>query len=829
MIVNDSIAIKNSDSLQVTMSHILEVDQEVSSKLDFINATILQQDSLQFTHTDQLESLSTLLKSIVEYGVGYSDTAAHIAIPLIIALFAFAFPFLFMVITNINNKYDSKHISWMFAQEWSYKWFIKGVIICASYLFVAGLLSLCFKGLTHTYKVYMCVLDWTSIVIAGAYSVVIICFAKTCIQYNTPEKMVETIERHYLNGGKNVESYLKKLKRQEHKNKKEKSETKRRFNAMRLHIGKSFAYYNTNEARIKRLSDFGKYTLRRQDYELFLSVVIKMDNLAKEGKINGDRSNEHWIAMFYEEIVEVYLFCPKNSKVEDTLMMYWFAALNHSQEPNPVIIYNMLGKIVNAVQLGRVSLFENYMQKAQYGYSFINHLQIVSYVRGCNEQTQKHVNESRLKFWSELCEIHYLALAYLFSKGNAEAVRIVLSGQNMGYDKMIPSDGSGILKLYSRCKENKPDNSNYSNYYHLKDVIGENTDPDMLEKLTALLLLMASEPGYYSMNLISPSSLQLIYKAKEKILRYGKMWSVAYKTVFPEMGNNDIDDLFDVYVKQLEEGAKIEGKGDDHNLLVRWFYAFLRVLLGKEEVKQDVYEKPLPKEMMENVKIMFWNILYGNKGYIENGLTGTITDDKTEHKLMGVMTFMAYKHALMESDGIHSGRVFNNMLNIFRSRYLYIMYQALSKMMVEEKTIRMEDFHNVFLNYVGDNASEYVILDNNASISTFYGLDNPTDGCKFTYRRTYHGADYHHFDQDIDWYLKDVPEMCSYDKTIIIVKKSDLPVIVALDNTDGPDVTFKDESDKQKGIAAVSLTINPNYEIRYGEKTSYLRLKLTLR
>lgn len=826
--VIDSLLINSVDSLQLGVNQLLNVQQKQYSKLDSLYAIANQQTLLQEDGSSRVDSLLFQLNSISENGIGYSDAASHVVIPLIIALFAFAFPFLFTVITQINNKYESDHISWMFSKEYSYKWFIRGAIISAAYLFVGALFSLCFTG--EAYHVFKCMLSWSGVFVAGCYSAVIIWFVLTCIRYNTPQKMVETIERQYLNGGKEVGVYLKKLKKQEKRNERERSEAKRHFKAMGLQVGMNFAYYSTEEARIKRLTDFGKYALRKKDYDLFLSVVIKVDELVKDNKKCVGGSDKHMTATFYENIVEAYLYCPQNNKVEDTLMMYWFSSFNHTEEPNPYIIYRMLGKMVSSMQQGRGSLFEAYMLKARLGYGFVNHLQVVSFVRGRSVVEQQQIDKSRLDFWTELCEMHYMALAHLFSTCNIEAVRIVLTSQAMGYGKLLPLAGTDVLKMYARCKEKQQKDGGFGGYWYLKEVIGETPDPDLLEKLTALLLLVASDNSYKNMNLISQDRMQLIRNAEEKLVQYGDSWGKAYYVIerFPQIGGKDVKELFDKYVKQLEEGANVDKQHKDSDIFMSWIYAFIKTLIGERYAKKEenIYDKKVPENIKEEVKIMFGNILYGNKGYIEDSLTGRITDDKTEKKQMGSLSFMVYKQALMDSDGLYSGHVFNDMLNIFRSRYLYMVYQFLGEADISEETIPMGEFDASFMKYVGENSKDYLIIDTDASISTFYKMDELEDGHKFSFNRTYKGADYHHYDSLSNWYLRDVSELYAYNGTVAIIKKNDMPILAGLDKTDGPEVDFKDKSDKKKGTAEVSLTVNPNYEVCYSKNVKVKLLRI---
>ena len=59
-----------------------------------------------------------------------------------------------------------------------------------------------------------------------------------------------------------------------------------------------------------------------------------------------------------------------------------------------------------------------------------------------------------------------------------------------------------------------------------------------------------------------------------------------------------------------------------------------------------------------------------------------------------------------------------------------------------------------------------------------------------------------------------------------IIKKNDMPILAGLDKTDGPEVDFKDKSDKKKGTAEVSLTVNPNYEVCYSKNVKVKLLRI---
>ena len=128
-----------------------------------------------------MDDLSAKVNDMLEYGMGFDDTISIIAIPLIIALFAFAFPFLFTVITHINNKYGSRSISEMFSDMSSYKLFWKANWIGVIYLAVYGVLYLIREVFIHNAVVNIG--PWASLVVAIYYAFVILWFVKIQIQF----------------------------------------------------------------------------------------------------------------------------------------------------------------------------------------------------------------------------------------------------------------------------------------------------------------------------------------------------------------------------------------------------------------------------------------------------------------------------------------------------------------------------------------------------------------------------------------------------------------------------------------------------------------------
>ena len=718
----------------------------------------------------------------------------------------------------------------MFAQEFSYKCFIRGTICCVSYLCIIGFLSLCFSGKLHV--LFMHFLDYSSVVVAGVYFVAVICFVMTCIQYNTPQNMVATIEQQYFKGEKLLTRYLRRLERQERKNEKEKSESKRRFKAMKLSFGRSVAYSTREEARIIRFLDLGKYTLRKQDYGLFLSVINRVDKIVKEDKCDSGMKNERWTSMFYEEIVESYLYCPQNSKIEDTLMMYWFSAFNHSREPNKRTIYRMLGKMVSAVRQGRLSIFEQYVRFANYGYSFIKALQRVSFVRGETIEMQKKIDQNQQVFWHELCEMHYIALAHLFSNGCYEAIKIVFSGNNTGYRCLFPNSGAEILNLYSRCKGKQDVLGRYSGYLYLKEVVGENVDSEMLEKFTSFILLVVSDASSLSLNMTSTTGLQLLHNTKAALNRFAKVWqdSAELCSLFPQIRNVHFEKRLNTCIDKLSTTVFNERKVNDGGLFDKPICALWEVLgkACKNSNESDSYQRIIPERIQEELTNQFGKILYGNRDYLVDGLTSENDSYKSERILMGELYILIHGQSLMDLNALYMSRVFNDIMDIFRSRYLFMVCSAISRMELTDISKPIDQFESSFDEYVGGRGTEYMIIDFGSSMNLFYEFDKPGNGYGSPIHRKFKGAIYKSIDLNVGLYSKDIELLEPFKETCVIIKRSDLPAIISNSKSlpKGPDIEFVGESGRDKGDTIVSAVVDSKYEIRYSKSVKVVRLRL---
>ena len=773
--LTDSIITNKVDTLMLMTSNLSQEILCQSNRIDSSYITISQITQNQAELNTSLDTISSQLNAIVNYGVGYSDVAAHIAIPLIIALFAFAFPFLFTIISHINNKYESEHITEMFSSESSYKWFLRGAIISAVYLFIMGVSSLCLKGLGYQWLMH--VLNFSSIVVAGMYSFFIIRFVYTCLDYNNPQKIFERIDKHYERDSKKATRDIKKYERKERRINQIKEAGKRKFELQKLYLNRKFAHGEAEGNRMLQLTGFCKHALRKQDYSLFQSAITNVRNIS-----HVEKGYEFLDFKFYEDVADAYLFTPQNAKVEDVLMLYWFTSFKKSQIPNLGVISGMLGKVMSAVMSERISLFENYLHRAKYGYHFILDITSVAYVSGKDEGTQKQAAIKQGEAWTEIKEMHFIALAHLFSLGYAEVIRIIASGDNLRHGRLLPGTGPEVLKIYAQCKEKQIDGGRFAFWFNA-DIVGDNPVHDMLEKFTAVLLLLAPDDGYDEQKVLSQKQLEHIKNNQKRICEYANLWKKNTSIIADFIGNKDIeiDTLYIAYVKFFEKDS-------------------------------DVFQKQVPEEVKDSIKTRYRTALYGNQGRITDNLVGEKLERKTP------------KASLFDLEHLDEYRMFFGESRVFTSRYLFMFYSVILDMKITENVVEVEDLVDVITDYLGGRGQDYVVIETGSSSRLLMELDNENRNNWFDQK--FKGAEYRHYDLSVGWYLSDIEEIESFDETVIIIKKKDLPFVESTVTPGEPDVSFTEESDMEKGYAYVRLTINPNLIAKYSKDAKVMRLKI---
>ena len=765
----NKVLIHSFDSLRYTAEQMAETMQMQVAHTDSLTNAVEQIAQKQTVQQAQLDSIEIKIGEVADYGVGFSDTVSYIVFPLIIALFAFAFTYLFSVITRINEKYNSEHISDMFKTCMAYKCYMYGSVISVGYIIIMGAFSLALTG--GIYRMFMLIMNWSGLVVAGGYAGIILWFVHTCLQYDNHANMLLIIENRFKKWSDRGNILLE---------------------------------------RTDSLTDLALYAMREGNGSLFNKVLDKVNELDKAEKEKKETNASFQTMTFYEKIVDGFVQYPYNPEIGNSFIWRWFQTFQYNRLPNKYVIYRMLGKLVGDAKQNRFELFENYVEKCGYLYDFITRTPIVDYIVGKDVTEQEKTDNDYFNLLQELREMHYLTAAYLFTSGHYEIAGTLTKRAGYNNNLIFPTSLSQVLKIYANCKEKQSEKTGAYYYWSLDKVIGHRYDYDILEKFTAFMLLVANQLNETNVFLIDDKKLTMLYEAKGTFVNFGRLWKkhADLLSLYPQICNVDISNKFDEGMKRLSNGELQEETQE--------------TLLYNTHKTRNIFDLKIDEQHEKTIRELFNTINIEN---ITDGLNGDLLDSKKEHVTLGAYSFSVRKQTVL-TPSIWCEYGVNEMEQVFKARYIHIIYEAISQMNIKDITVEWGAFEKIFLKHTCGNGDQFVILDNGCSMNMFVNMDMLEEGQKWSLFRHYKKAYYY----DVDLYtannLKDVPLKETFSKTIIVVRFADLPVLVPTDENGHPNVIIKDVSNKGDSLAVVRITADLCREAKFDKNAEVLRVRI---
>ena len=714
---------------------------------------------------DLTENLMNAQQPQSVFGIEYGDTMAYIAIPLIIALFAFAFAYMFTVITRVHQKYDSEYISEMLKSSGTYRFYNGIAAGSVFYIFIYGVFAIIPS--TRHLPLLMFTLSAVGLGAAFAYAFIVLRFVLSCLQYDNHYSLLGVIDKRY------------------ERNRKKKNERKKQ---------RTFNNY------LNRLIDLCKYSIRIRNNRLFELVLARVNEYGKTVKAITADYVIKIRRSFYGSIVKGFVQTPTRGEMERVLFRSWQQTLRHDELLSLDDYPSMLANVVEAVKLGQRHIFEAYAETCGLGYAYINEVADVKYIIGKDTKEQKRTDGERLKKGSELRETHFLAAAYLFSLGHFEVVNVFRKRVGSVHDSFFPMTLSEVLKLYADCKARQDKTGAYRfdywpNYYN---VLGNNYDKDILEKLTAMLVLMMSQPDMVGKEMIvSRNKMRLLSDSRNQIISFGNLWKSHEElgSRFPQIRNVDIEKRFDAGMSRLSDGT-IKGS-------------------------KSLFELSLAPAAENRVQVLFDSYFAAGKSNITDTLEGNYNKNKTETIPLGTYTFLVDKPSLLIPDSWNDLVAHSDLTRVFKRRYVYAVYEALSEMSITDIKTKRDRFEKQFLRIVGDRGGDYVIINTGYHSIEDFQFDNADDSRSKTFSGYYKGAPYFDAEKILPYGLiRDLPKLSPFANTILVINKKALPTLEVSSNGKKPGVTCHDESNKDKGRAYVRITVDPHRSIRYCKKST---------
>lgn len=518
------------DSIPMVVNGVISEQYEQSLRLDTLSSRVdsIMEITEQFGQSTQLDTILSRIDTIMEYGVGYHDAAEHIAMPLLIALFAFSFTFLFPAINHINNKYNSPRLSFIFSHSFPYVFYWICTILDVTTLIAYGLSSLFSSDTFHHWVMRQ---TWVLLFVAGVYSFAIIRFVLYCIQFNKPSWLLQKVDiKDEIMKKSDIAAWeIFKLND-------------------RIDLETSVNIIDQNI--LGYLPDLFRYAITNSNMQLFDSIMGHITQIAEtENKTAYATYNQYgrpqyplyayYSTLLLDSLFGIYAPMPTNVHVESLLIRNKLNCHSHRYAVEKL----SLAPILKMAEYGHKSMMDTYVEMSSNSYSFINSLPSQKYVQGETEEEIKKTEKECFLSWNYVRCAHFFLAAYWFAKEQYSFMNTLISAKDysMIRQPLYPLSDAGIISCYMNC--NSHIDMGGGQYIDMVDGVKITVTRPMLERYTAALLMFVFDKKQYDEPLSEYDVFEVFNKDyKKSILKYCEELKDDEKFIsqFPSVKNIDI-------------------------------------------------------------------------------------------------------------------------------------------------------------------------------------------------------------------------------------------------------------------------------------------------
>ena len=783
----DSVFILNQNKIPDTMQVIVNNLPDSLAVNGIVKVSNMAEPN---NYESQLDRLVAIGRDISDFGIGYSDTISNIAFPLIIAVFAFALPFLFSAINHVNNKYDSAAIANMFKSSNRYKFFWWSIAVNVSIMMLYGGLSLLPFYTFHHWIGF--VFSYLLVGLVTWMVISVFLFMHYCMMYNKPYSVVEEIKRLYPVEKTDAEKKDKKQSKKFKKTRKSKSQSAKKVWKM---IGSMYMRGYSNSADlelINRLSEMCRYAIRKNDYNLYLSVWSKIYEIQKTEmefddttkSVVSDDCEKNLTNSFLLKTCENIGESVINVEIQGSLIRTWLQCFAHDKYPNHVDFDLLMRTLFKLAGNGNTGFIEKYFVDSKYTFRYVLTLPQVLYVKGGDTSKRKSEEMKSTEKWNEICDYHFVLAAFSFYMGLKTLPKQTMADE-LGID-LLPRNRQELLLTYVRCKSNMRSDGGYY-YLDAEKLYGRRVDPDFIDTFAVLLfaLLGDTEAGYYFISV--PNEFT------DKIK--------SYKTLFYNIGEKFKKDP---YIKS------------NHNKICQLnfnkaFEDSTRILINKPS--KESFENELPELLVHNIKVNLHNQIMQLKNFTGYEMWGDYSEEKTEALEFGKCPIRLIKQQVAQWSSAED--VWYNLRyvsEIVRNRAYYLYMQILTSWSCDVIKVQPDCIADKLNERVNGHPENYVLIDYDSHASIFLSAEH---------------TDFRHLKQEgVDCvlgssigYLKDTFLYKLLEGRLFLIRKKDLPALIR--TSDGNvDVTFEDQSNYENNCMDLRMYIDSKYVIRYSKNVN---------
>ena len=783
----DSVFILNQNKIPDTMQVIVNNLPDSLAVNGIVKVSNMEEPN---NYESQLDSLVAIGRDISDFGIGYSDTISNIAFPLIIAVFAFALPFLFSAINHVNNKYDSAAIANMFKSSNRYKFFWWSIVVNVSIMMLYGGLSLLPFYTFHHWIGF--VFSYLLVGLVTWMVISVFLFMHYCMMYNKPYSVVEEIKRLYPVEKADAEKKDKKQSKKFKKTRKSKSQSAKKVWEM---IGSMYMRGYSNSADlelINRLSEMCRYAIRKNDYNLYLSVWSKIYEIQKTEmefddttkSVVSDDCEKNLTNSFLLKTCENIGESVINVEIQGSLIRTWLQCFAHDKYPNYIDFNLLMRTLFKVAGKGNTGFIEKYFADSKYIFNYVLTLPQVLYVKGGDISNIASEEKKSREKWNEICDYHFVLAAFSFYMGLKTLPKQTMADE-LGMD-LLPRNRQELLLTYVRCKSKMRSDGAYD-FLNAEELYGRRVDPDFIDTFAVLLfaLLGDAEAGY--------NFLYVPNEFTDKIK--------GYKTLFYNIG------------KKFQKDPYIKS---NHNEICRLnfnkeFEDSTRILINKPS--KESFENELPELLVHNIKVNLNNQIMQLKNFTGYEMWGDYSEEKTEALEFGKCPIRLIKQQVAQwspaEDVLYNLRYVSEIV-CNRAYYLYM--QILTSWNCDVIKVQPDCIADKLNELVDGHPEKYVLIDYDSHTSIFLSMDHND----FRHPKC-EGID--HVLYSSIGYLKDTFLYKQLEGRLFLILKEDLPALIR--TSDGNvDATFEDQSNYENNCMDLRMYIDSKYVIRYSKNVN---------
>lgn len=388
---------------------------------------------------DSISTIRSIITDIAQNQYNISDSVAIIAIPMIIAIIAFAVPYIFDCINRINERYRSTEISDLLEQTFLYKCF--WVIVWSSgigVLIYAILFLLCWRMISSCVQMSLNVI---LLLVALVLMILTLCLVKMTIRFNKPKEVIEmAIARR-------------------------KSDLKKKIGHS-LYVFYEQTIYTQFYERLYRL---WVYAYTSHDMALLDNINYRFLNVIEKQKTtnhkNTSKNNENiypiWIYEYIDKVVDFYLVSIPNDKIDDELVWWMRKLYDEHCVVSPQYLYKLATWCKKMSDNQRISMQCKYIstfRNAFYKVATLHHFQIIQgYEANVIDESRKEglINLHLIQM------VHMMILAYWMRNNQYELLSTIYQRGKRYVYGTFPYNGLEILSRSIETLENKDYAINY--------------------------------------------------------------------------------------------------------------------------------------------------------------------------------------------------------------------------------------------------------------------------------------------------------------------------------------------------------------------------------